>query len=589
TVRGSEGTSLLHGPPACEQHSAFHRDSQPSRCLAFSSDGTLFSWCNAQNVSVVRCSDGSVVSTFDLPKTSLLDFSPLNKVLVTWQVYSSENSKQSSGRTNLQLWDVQSGQLIKAFFQKKVESWCPSWSDDEQLCVRSVNNELHFYENNDFNTIANKLHMQKVSDFKLSPGAQPSKVAVYVPGTKGAPSFVRLYQYPVLGGPSAALANKSFFKADKVHMQWNRRASAVLVTASVEVDKSGASYYGEQTLHYLATNGETAVVQLPKNGPIYDVAWSPNSSEFCVVFGFMPAKATVYNLKCDPVFDFGTGPRNAVYYSPQGHILVLAGFGNLQGHMEVWDMKKHKQVSKPQAQDSTHFSWCPDGEHIVTATCSPRLRVSNGFRIWHYTGSVLHQQAAAAGSELWEVRWQPFPEGTFPARTITYQAAPSELGTTQATPTQAYRPPALRHLPAKPSARLQEEEPPQNMRPGEKVLSKAALKNQKKREAKKGGQTGEQLSANQTAASAVSRTEVCVCVQDSKPEAPPIPPPASQSQSELSAGDPETDKKIKNIKKKLKAIEELKEMQASGKVLQKNQVTDRCPRGRPLIPEMSDY
>lgn len=27
---------------------------------------------------------------------------------------------------------------------------CPSWSDDEQLCVRSVNNELHFYENNDY-------------------------------------------------------------------------------------------------------------------------------------------------------------------------------------------------------------------------------------------------------------------------------------------------------------------------------------------------------------------------------------------------------------------------------------------------------
>lgn len=34
------------------------------------------------------------------------------------------------------------------------------------------------------------------------------------------------------------------------------------MTASVEVDKSGASYYGEQTLHYLGTNGETAVVQL---------------------------------------------------------------------------------------------------------------------------------------------------------------------------------------------------------------------------------------------------------------------------------------------------------------------------------------
>ncbi len=57
-----------------------------------------------------------------------------------------------------------------------------------------------------------------------------------------------------------------------------------------------------------------SVFETEKKGPIYDVVWSPNSSEFCVVYGFMPAKATVFNLKCDPVFDFGTGPRNAVYY-----------------------------------------------------------------------------------------------------------------------------------------------------------------------------------------------------------------------------------------------------------------------------------
>ena len=32
----------------------------------------------------------------------------------------------------------------------------------------------------------------------------------------------------------------------------------------------------------------------------------------------MPAKATIYNLKCEPVFDFGTGPRNLAFYNPQG-------------------------------------------------------------------------------------------------------------------------------------------------------------------------------------------------------------------------------------------------------------------------------
>lgn len=30
--------------------------------------------------------------------------------------------------------------------------------------------------------------------------------------------------------------------------------------------------------------------------------------------------------------------------SPQGHILILAGFGNLRGQMEVWDVKNYKQV-----------------------------------------------------------------------------------------------------------------------------------------------------------------------------------------------------------------------------------------------------
>ncbi|XP_047450565.1 eukaryotic translation initiation factor 2A [Mugil cephalus] len=570
-VRGSDGTSLLCGPPQCEQHSAFHRDSRVSRCLTFSRDGKLFSWCNGHNISVVRTSDASVVSTFDLPKTTFLEFSPLNNILVTWQPYS-KTQDCPQGDANLQLWDVESGRLIKALYQKKVDAWCPSWSEDEKISVRSVSNELHFYENNDFNSIANKLHMQKVSDFSLSPGGQPSKVAVYVPGSKGAPSFVRLYQYPVLGGPTAALANKSFFKADRVSMQWNRRASAVLVTASTEVDKSGASYYGEQTLHYLSVNGETAVVQLAKGGPIYDVAWSPSSTEFCVVYGFMPAKATVFNLKCDPVFDFGTGPRNSAYYSPQGHLLVLAGFGNLRGQMEVWDVKKYKQVSKPQAPDATHFSWCPDGEHVVTATCSPRLRVSNGFKVWHYSGAVLHQWEAGAGSELWEVRWQPFPEGSFPERPIRYQAPANQLGTTQAPPTQAYRPPALRHLPPTSSGKLHEDEPPQDLRPGEKSLSKSALKNQRKREAKK---ASKELKPDPGSAPSPGSAST------------PGPAPVSSSQSEASSGDPEMDKKIKNLKKKLKAIEELKEQQAAGKVLQKNQL-EKVQKEQQLLKELQE-
>lgn len=35
-------------------------------------------------------------------------------------------------------------------FMSVVVSRCPKWSEDENVCVRNVNNELHFFENNDF-------------------------------------------------------------------------------------------------------------------------------------------------------------------------------------------------------------------------------------------------------------------------------------------------------------------------------------------------------------------------------------------------------------------------------------------------------
>ncbi|XP_018421385.1 PREDICTED: eukaryotic translation initiation factor 2A [Nanorana parkeri] len=566
-VRGSDGIHLIQGPPKFTNHDSFPQDSSKNcKVSAFTRDGKLFGWCNGEAINIVNSADSTLLHTFDLPKVISLEFSPKNTILATWQAYTT-GKDGTAGVPNLQLYDLKNGKCIKSFIQKKMQNWSPCWSEDEKICARNVSNEVHFFEDNNFDTIANKLHLQKVSDFELSPGDHPCKVAVYVPGSKGAPSFVRLYQYPNFSGPHSALANKSFFKADRVIMLWNSKASAVLVTASTDVDKTGASYYGEQTLHYIAVNGESAVVQLPKNGPIYDVVWNKNSTEFCVVYGFMPAKATVFNLKCDPIFDFGTGPRNAAFYSPQGHILVLAGFGNLRGQMEVWDIKNYKLISKPTASDATYFAWCPNGEHIVTATCSPRLRVGNGYKIWHYTGSILHKYDVPDNTELWQVSWQPFTGGVFPAKPIVYQPIPGENPAEESKPAQAYRPPALRNKPVT-SYKLHEDEPPQSVKPqsAEKPMSKTALKNQKKREAKKA--TKQEGKADEPAEQVLQSNQ-------------------NIASATVTTGDPETDKKIKNLKKKLKAIEQLKELQASGKTLEKNQA-EKIEKEEALLKEIED-
>lgn len=66
----------------------------------------------------------------------------------------------------------------------------------------------------------------------------------------------------------------------------------------------------------------------------------------------MPAKATIFNLKLDPIFELGTGPRNSIYYNPHGNILMLGGFGNLRGIVEFWDTNKKVLIG------NFHFNSC---------------------------------------------------------------------------------------------------------------------------------------------------------------------------------------------------------------------------------------
>ena len=44
----------------------------------------------------------------------------------------------------------------------------------------------------------------------------------------------------------------------------------------------------------------------------------------------MPAKATLFNGKCEALFDFGTGPRNEVNFSPHGNNILFFLIKNIQ-------------------------------------------------------------------------------------------------------------------------------------------------------------------------------------------------------------------------------------------------------------------
>lgn len=164
----------------------------------------------------------------------------------------------------------------------------------------------------------------------------------------------------------------------------------------------------------------------------------------------MPAKTTIFDTRANAVHTFNLGPRNTILFSPHGRFVLVAGFGNLAGEMDVYDMEKnYTKITTIQASNPSVCEWSPDGRHILTATTSPRLRVDNGLRIYHVTGGLMYHEEMA---ELYTVAWKPqsvdkhsLKDPSVPAP-APHPSALAYLSTvkTPSKPAGAYRPPGAR-------------------------------------------------------------------------------------------------------------------------------------------------
>ncbi|TRY72652.1 hypothetical protein TCAL_01151 [Tigriopus californicus] len=586
SVRGSRGLSLFEptegtqtgGPvttwqPASDPDQAIQDGAKNVRVMAYSPAGDMFAWSNGVQVQVVGHSEGTWRPVAQIPhaKASHLIFSPLGRILATWEVFSTKAGQNPE--PNLHLWNPKSGEKLASFTQKKLAFWCPQWARDESVCcLRSPNNEVLFFRDNNFKDVDKRLSVAKMESFSFASTTEGQHhVICFIPGQKGGPSTAQLYAYPKFNPETDVVAKKSFFQSDRMEVYWSWNGKNALLLTQSEVDKTGASYYGKQQLHFVNTKGDTNQVHLAKDGPIHALQWSPRDSLYCVVYGFMPAKATLFNQKCEKVFDFGTGARNTVLFNPQGNLLMIGGFGNLRGNVEMWAVQAKREVCQFEATDATDIRWSPNGKYLMTSTCAPRLRQGNGFKVWHYTSSLIFEHPIETpGEELWEVAWQNAPPEKFLAFQIQYKPVEGIQPKQPVASKEAYRPPGMRNKVS--TFKLHDEdEPAENVRkPGavaapNEELSRSAAKNRRRRMNRKdraGGESG--------TAAANGREES----------------PGEPKRSLEVTGDPIKDKKLRKLNDKLVQIAKLKERIKAGETLELNQL-EKIEKEQELTDEVN--
>ncbi|SJM83646.1 probable Eukaryotic translation initiation factor 2A [Zygosaccharomyces bailii] len=542
-----------------------------------------------------------------LPLSNVYDlhFSPSGCYLSTWE----RPSAQDSSHLNCKVWylnkELDSEQVIPVFqYQAKTQNgWSLQFAKLDNYAVKQFGKELRIVkldQNATFNfdqpyatlSQTQESESQAFSTYLISPAEHPT-ICTFTPEKSGKPAHLTIW--PIVEGEiSKKIVTKSFFKADSCQLQWNALGNAVLCVAITDFDSSNQSYYGENTLYLLsfqgvngALGGNSVRVPLSKEGPIHDFTWSPTSRQFGVIYGYMPATITFFDLRGNVVHTMSDQAKNTMLFSPSGRYILVGGFGNLQGSVDILDRHdKFKCVSHFDAANTSVCKWSPGGEFIMTATTSPRLRVDNCIKIWHVAGKLVFVKEF---KELLKVDWRtscPYktvgdthvirdwqPKGDNatpqdpklnPAQLQVHQSAkdyiakhPKRSGNS-GSGTQskgAYKPPHARRAGAGtrtvPGMNVVNAKPsPKSTVPGlvpglSPTASKSAAKNKKRANKKK----EEAQSHSAASPSAIPPSEITI-KETSSPE----------------------EKKIRSLLKKLRAIEALKQRQSNGDKLEDTQV-----------------
>ncbi|KAK4531331.1 hypothetical protein CCYA_CCYA07G2188 [Cyanidiococcus yangmingshanensis] len=476
-------------------------------------------------------------------------FSPKGTFVVTW---SRPHERLVDG--NLRVWRCTTGVPVRAFLHRQYRASAfpyVQWTANEQFAFHAVTNALDVYSGQDLDEPRLlRMPVPGLAQFAVAPMAVAETVtesslayvATFVPETtNGAPANIQIWavgtavsvrsRHGTIDGMSATssealcavvVASRRVFRAQYVDFYWSPKVygsgsyPSLVVRTNHDYDVTGRSYYGESSAYFLQPNSNSCGagdvsgdgISLP-SGPIHDVGWSPTGREFVVVHGPPPARATLFHAGGTATFDFGTGPRNRVSWSPHGRFLALAGFGSMSGNVQVWDRNKKKIIGQFKAECTTQWQWSPCSRYFLTAVCYPRMKVDNGFRIFKYDGSLVYQRKFSE-THLYQVEWRPVAEGTFPDRPAspdvlanlrkgsdpnTPNSDPfrredgsdsNYVSASQARPAGAYVPPHLRRQVAEngvamPSLRLHEHEAPQSLL-STPIETKSQRKNRKKKE-----------------------------------------------------------------------------------------------------------
>lgn len=387
--------------------------------------GTYLATVHRQGAAVWGGASFNRLMRYSHPQVKLIDFSPGERFLVTYSSHEPSNPRDTH-RVILNIFDVRTGKVMRDFKGSADEfavggtggvtgvSWPVfRWGGgkDDKYFARIGKNVISVYETDTFTLIDKKsIKVENVMDISWSP-TDPI-LALFVPELGGGnqPARVSLIQIP----GKEELRQKNLFSVSDCKMYWQSSGEYLAVKVDRYTKTKKSTYTGFELFRIKERDIPIEVLELEnKNDKIIAFAWEPKGHRFAVIHGDSPKPdISFYSMRSthnagrfSKLTTLKGKQANALYWSPAGRFILLAGLKGFNGQLEFYNVDELETMATTEHFMATDIEWDPTGRYVATSVTSVH-EMENGFNIWSFNGKLLYR---ILKDHFFQFLWRPRP------------------------------------------------------------------------------------------------------------------------------------------------------------------------------------
>lgn len=382
--------------------------------IMWSPHGTYLATFHPQGIALWAGDTFEKVGRLAHKTVKIAKFSPLETYLVT----CSEIESTTSG---IIVWNVKTSQMLRAFPSIVQGMTCITpfrWSPDDSYVARRGTDVISIYETPSMKLLEKKsLPAVGVHNFLWS--LTDNTLAYWAPESVNCPARVSLVEVP----SRKEIRRKNLFSVSDCKLHWHPNGNYLCVKVTRH-SKSKKTFFTNFEL-FRIREALVPVELLEMKDTIVSFAWEPKGTRFAVIFGDSALRLSVsfYDM-CS-----GSGPRrsneltlcytlkdkacNAIYWSPLGNYVILAGLAEMNGSLEFWNTDEKVSLATQEHFKCTTVDWDQSGRVVATAVEQAinnsyyKYQMDNGYALWSFQGkNLMHVKK----DTLYQFAWRPRPK-----------------------------------------------------------------------------------------------------------------------------------------------------------------------------------